>query len=597
MGIFAPKLEPGASTSDEPFRTRAVLTRKLSMREAKKPQGAKLVRDVAQSFMNSDASGDHRLTFDEFERAVPAQMRNRSKTELRRLFDQVDADGNGFVSIDEFFIWTLNFMKSAQGSGLDDVFRRYDQRGSGTLNMAEFATAAADIGFGELANDLFVEFDPENTGTIKQGDILNTVKSGRISRNAKRLLTEIAFGGDRHAVDLDTSDWVLSGESKELIREELLVLMRNADPPARVSELFRAMAGSDKVKRLRSSEFAQAMSRVGMPVENEWLVEALFKQIDVRAVGVVGETELKAWINGVELRKAAAKTLTINSWPGAQALNLAELDWDAATIREQLQLVLISNRLGPLDLLHAWDSRGNGTFSKRDMLRMMKHFVDDLELWDDCVRDVVDDTYRSIARSDQKIDIVEFQTFLQAGWSEVKRGLQGTGTICRKSPKAVAKPEPVFGDPRWPNRVWPARRGDSAFAKRLLYRPPLDLRGIISRPVPPLLPEWRGTASSTRGQHFLVTSEGRALQRQLARSVSTGPPKLTFCYYQTGGPPVGHRPAPRLPFGGASRTCVVTYRRSASAASITRGGRPGTAGARLESGQERREESGPETGD
>ena len=128
----------------------------MSMREASRNEGAKLVRDVAQAFMSADINANHRLSEDEFLRAIPAAMKAvRSETELHKLFTHVDADGNGAISIDEFFIWTLNFMKSTKGSGIEEVFRRYDANKHGILNALQFARAAEDIGFGEVANTGF----------------------------------------------------------------------------------------------------------------------------------------------------------------------------------------------------------------------------------------------------------------------------------------------------------------------------------------------------------------------------------------------------------------------------------------------------------
>ena len=69
-----------------------------------------MVRDLARSFAGADTDGNHRLSFDEFLNAVPAEMRtNKSTTQLQQMFANVDADGSGTVSIDEFFIWTLSF--------------------------------------------------------------------------------------------------------------------------------------------------------------------------------------------------------------------------------------------------------------------------------------------------------------------------------------------------------------------------------------------------------------------------------------------------------------------------------------------------------
>ena len=136
---------------------------------------------------------------------------------------------------------------------------------------------------------------------------------------------------------------------------------------------------------------------------------------------------------------------------------------------------VIASDLSPLDLLRAWDSRKDGNFSKKDFLRMMKRIVDDMQLWDDCVRDVVVETFNLLVKhvsEAQRITILgsalpidELQKFLQTGWAEHKQSLAGGGgaqPVRRKPPPPVAKPPPVYGDPRWPHRVWPARKGSTS---------------------------------------------------------------------------------------------------------------------------------------
>ena len=576
------------------MRTRAILTdsRKMSMREATRNEGAKLVRDVAQAFLVSDVNKNHRLSFEEFLRAVPAAMKSmKSEADLRKLFNTVDADGNGSVSIDEFFIWTLSFMKTTKGSGIEEVFRRYDPEKHGILNALEFSHAAEDIGFGEVANDLFIEFDTDNTGTVSHTEVLEIVKLHGISRDAKRLLTEIAFDADRHAVDLDTSSWRLTAETKDGLRAELLVLMRGADPPARISELYRALAGSDGVTSLGRDGFETALSRIGLPPGNHWLADAVFTQMDAKATGVVTERELKQWINGNEIRKALAKQIKIVTQDmDGEWVDLREIEWDFATLREQLQIALISSNLGPLDLLRAWEPRsGEGIFSKRAMLVMMKSFIDDLSLWDDCVRDVVVDTFDRLSGGEKVVGIKEFQRFFQFGWHDIKQSLQGTGNVRRKAPQAldmnISKPPPMYGDPRWPNRIWPARRGTTSYARRMLYRPPPGIeKQIYQVPIPPLLPVSRETSNSKCRHHYATTADAKALRRSLALHNTRGSHRLTHCYFQVGGlarqPQALVRPSrtrlhesvrvqlPVSAFGGPSTTSIMTYKRAQSAPSL-----------------------------
>ena len=71
---------------------------------------------------------------------------------------------------------------------------------------------------------------------------------------------------------------------------------------------------------------------------------------------------------------------------------------------------------------------GEGIFSKRAMLVAVKSFIDDLSLWDDCVRDVVVDTFDRLEGGEKVVSIKEFQRFFQFGWLDVK-SLQGTGNV------------------------------------------------------------------------------------------------------------------------------------------------------------------------
>lgn len=507
----------------------------------------------------------------------------------------------------QFFTWTLTFLKSSTGSGLDEVFRKYDLDGSGTLSAMEFSYAAEDIGLGELAHEIFTELDNTNVGYASAQSVLKLIKSPYgISRNAKRLMTELAFYGDRPESQMDTSSWQLTGESKELIRAELLLLMRDGDPPGRVSQLFRAMTENyhDDVDAqvLYREDFDAAMARVGLPPPgNGWLVEAVFRQIDVKDSGCIRLPELRAWINGCEMRKALARRLTFRSRPGGSALQLGELEWSPAVLREQMQLMLIANNLGPIDLCRAYDTAGDDTFSKRNILGMCKILIDDMELWDQAVRDVVVETYeilmvsaakaysllmqaddfdasRDKQRNDEKakaravatkiknakgIPSSELIKFLQGGWAELKQASVGEGMpVRRKPPPPVARPPPMIGDPRWPNRVWPGRRTSTAYARRQLYRPPPDLKGTIAPPPEtPMMPPGRHTGSSNRHRHFISTREAHAVWKEAVLHRSRSAPRLVTHYVQAGGAARMANGEPRIAYGGISGVNVATYRR------------------------------------
>lgn len=589
------KMENASAPAADGSTKRVKVSRKASMSDVTKDNTAKLSRDVAKAFFEADLTGEHKLSCEEFITVVPAAMKTRATPEdLQKLFESVDYDGNGFISIDEFFIWTLSFMRTTKGSGLDEVFLRYDKKGLGELNASDFARACEDIGFGDLANDFFIELDPENKGVIAPGSVLGQIKSRRVSREAKRFITELAFDADRKATEIDATHWSLDVDSKEKLRAHLQYLIREHDPPARVADLFHAMA--DDRQSLTKDEFAMALARMGLPPKNHWLTDAAFKQIDVSGCGEIRESELRAWINGVELRKARAKQLTLKDKPGRTRLR--ELEWLPATLREQLQLALISDDLTPLDFLRAYEASTRGSsgseatqrekevvFSKRDVLVMMKRILNDVELWDDVVRSVVEETFYALANASKVVEIEEFQKFLMGGWSEAKNMYEkgGGAAVQRKAPSPVmlrSQSAPVYGDPRWPNRVWPARRNDSKYAKRLLYRPSPVLNGQARAP-PPLMPASRHTMNSNKIKHYVTTPDARALRHRLL----LGKPlahNLTYRYFQAHTPVTCNgsgwhqssmphagvtmtgdlfilRSGGVLPKSGASRTSIATY--------------------------------------
>lgn len=556
-----------SSTSRRPKESR-----KASMAEiTAHADPAKLTHDMAKAFFDADLSGDGQLSYDEFVTVVPTAMKARSSDEdLRRIFDSVDYDGSGLVSIDEFFMWTLSFMRTTKGSGLDEVFMKYDKEGKGDLTALEFARACEDVGYGDIAYDIFIEFDPRNKGTVCAGEVLERIKAGRISRNAKRFVTELAFDADRQGIAINSSQWDLDVECKEALSARLLYHMREHDPPARVSDLFRALA--DERETLSKEEFATALTHLGLPPSSRWIAEAAFKQMDVNGTLFCGESELTAWINGVEIRKAKASRLTFSS----ESTNMKELEWSPVILREQLQRALIDANLTPLDMLRALQAakygpsaddvrarslphkEHKGLLSKRQILVFMKKLVDDVPLWDEVVRDVVEETFLALSAGEKIVDVGEVQKFLFGGWMDVKRALQAGGAEVaqRKLPAEVllrSNSAPIYGDPRWPNRVWPARRGDSRYAKRLLYRPSPVLKNQ-GRPQPALMPATRHTVNSLRVRHYITSPDAKELRRRLLHDEPLAN-RLTHCYFQAHMPAsdARHRlSAPSLPYAGVS---------------------------------------------
>ena len=579
---------------------------------SKTKSGLDLSRDAATAFLEADVDGDRKVSFAEFmSRMVPSNMLASTSNEaLRELFDSVDTDGSGFITMDEFFLWTLRFAQDHTGAGIEVVFRRYDKTGEGVLDANEFAQAAEELGFGAVAHEVFMELDPDGSGAVSHHEMLNTLKERSISQDAKRFLTGLAFDAGRKAVTLDVTTWTLKPENKQSVRAQLVSFLARHDPPARASDLYRAMTGGGE-EVLKRDSFHLAMARIGMPPKHEALVEEIFTELDGDGSGAIGDSEMSTWIQGGEGRKTRARKLTLRaSHPDAEGPR-AQVK-DPIKLRAELQLALIRSGLSPIDLLRAYDTSGEGSFSKREFLSMMKAIVSDQEAWEDGVRDVVLVLFRTVAGEDRTVDVAEFQSWLQKGWRALKQreSAAAKGNFClgamsgdfarraagslSEGGYGLASPESPQNGTATPNqlvepsadepmrdvlanshsmatmerqlgmasplrqRAWVMRHGAAAYTRRWAYRPAPSR--IDQRPVPsPKLPPWRPTVATKNGSHFLVREEAEGV-RPLRRG-EAAVPRRVVCFYQHHRPaPHGmapvlhHRNPPPPPFAAISRT-------------------------------------------
>lgn len=570
--------------------------------------GLDLSRDAAAAFFEADVDGDQKVSFSEFTaKMVPTRMiASTSQEDLRQLFKSVDTDGSGFISLDEFFLWTLKFAQEETGSGIEAVFRRYDKTGEGVLDASEFARAAEELGFGAVAHEVFMELDPDGSGSISHHEMMARLKNQPVSTDAKRFLSGLAFDAGRKAVELDTSSWTLNVDNKHAVREQLKARLERNEPPARASDLYRAMTAGQN-QTLDRSGFDAAMARVGLPPKHEWLVEEIFQELDGDGSGAIGDSEMSQWIDGGEGRKARAKKLTLRAGKTAAEEGLQSINWNPTTLRRELQLALIRTGVTPLDLLRAWDKGRDGDFSKREFLAMMKAIVDDEDAWDNHgLREVVIMLFKSVAGQDKTVDVAEFQSWLQTDWKALKdstsmaakgrvaacrEGATPTGTragtsFCANQNGADAhRPEPVdvpsdtaayqaaylspqptmgrsssaptlgpmsptltlsFRSPLADSRAWPSRGGSHAYARRWRYRPApatIDRRPLTCDPP---LPPWRLNAASKNGSHLIVREEAEGVRAYLRGELSG--PKRVVCYYQEHRPPPPPPPkSPQLP--------------------------------------------------
>lgn len=142
----------------------------------------------------------------------------------------------------------------------------------------EFALACEEMGFGDAANDLFEELDPDESGSISSSELLEAVRERGASRDAKRLLYALAAGVSSQRVDVDASSWELAADSTEGLRRELANLLKDHVPPARTSDLWRLMV-QGVGGMLSHTQLHDALGRVGLVREQRFLVPQLAKEV------------------------------------------------------------------------------------------------------------------------------------------------------------------------------------------------------------------------------------------------------------------------------------------------------------------------------
>ena len=351
--------------------------------------------------------------------AVPQEMKDDlSTSELHGLFDSVDTDSSGEVSMEEFFLWTLAVLHTHTGSGIEDILRQYDRTGDGLLDSDEFAVACQDLGFGSMADELFMELDPDSSGSISAAELLGAIQHcGGTSRVAKRFLYGLAAGTRASRLELDTSSWRLDADNLSTLRIELLEYLQKNDPPAKTSELYLFMSHGGRPS-LSEDGFSDAFERLGLPAEQRWLAVKLYQELDADQSGRVGERDLTIWLNEDINRRRhgeSAHCLTL-----LKPLARDEDDWHPQALRLALQRALIQAGLSPPDLMRAWDGDFGGTLARKEFMRNVKRAVDDNKLWEAAIRKVALQTFDEVSGGDRIIDAIEFQRWMSKGWRTLR---------------------------------------------------------------------------------------------------------------------------------------------------------------------------------
>ena len=144
--------------------------------------------------------------------------------------------------------------------------RRYDASGDGTLDAAELARAAEDLGFAAFAGDLFCELDADGSGTVDYRELIANLGSrgSCIAPASRHFLIALASAHSTRSVDLHTSSWVLTTDGVEPLRAQLNALLAAHKPPARATDLFAVMSRGNK-RRLTRAGLRRGLEAIGFP--------------------------------------------------------------------------------------------------------------------------------------------------------------------------------------------------------------------------------------------------------------------------------------------------------------------------------------------
>ena len=381
-----------------------------------------LVRKAKKQFyhVDLDASGD--LSFEEFVLTLPTQfVSQRSRDELKQLFDLVDIDGDGRVSKQEFFLSTLSLSAKMTGSGLDAVFRKYDraldhssrQHGGGldTMDVLEFRCLCDDMGFLEIADSLATELPKDGHGHILIHRFMDMIRnrtsaSADMSELMKSFLVALSVEahhpvctGSGRALRIDTTGFSFTGRDPEEARLNLEKMLEKQ--PLSLTTILRTSCERSTISIM---EFVHAFETTLGFQGPKFVVYEIYDQIDADQSGRVAMEEVSAWLRGemsaVAKRRNAMMSMTFKDLEKARASaeaafedascrgscerqppKEAEKHWDAESFRAQIRQLLLERGLDASDWVRAWDAEGDDRLTKREFLRNMEHFVGDGQLW------------------------------------------------------------------------------------------------------------------------------------------------------------------------------------------------------------------------
>ena len=392
----------------------------------KRKVAMKAMRQHRDFLFDADTNCDGRLSFKEFVSALPKHLREqRPLPELRSWFNLIDSDGSGSVSLNEYFQWSLSAASVVSGAGVIEGFAKFDENGSGHIEEKEFRLAATQLGYGEVAKELFNKLPTFDNHLDYRGLIdkhLKMLERGKAAGIGHEAALDAAAQGPNQTNDgHDHHDLVAAAADEPLLRGFLLSMSWNhvtAEPLSyeeakrsgwrlaaggeeelriemrkcmrwhtiQLSELFTVM-DEDRSQGASMDEFCSALIDLLGYEGPRSVLEETFSAIDADGDGTVTYDELDAWVRGRTIVGSRAVLATLDRGLSLHPTEDEE-PWDAERLKIEFCSKLASIDLTIEDVLEACDDMNelDAALSRREFLGHFKRLVDNEMLWYSKVR-------------------------------------------------------------------------------------------------------------------------------------------------------------------------------------------------------------------
>ncbi|KAG2433561.1 hypothetical protein HYH02_012678 [Chlamydomonas schloesseri] len=108
-----------------------------ALKAALKLRGTHGIISIGKKFRSMDDSGDRKLTYDEFKKALIEMKLGLNEADMSRLFRHFDRDASGFVTFDELLLGLRGELNDRRLDMVKRCYKVLDKSGDGVVTLAE----------------------------------------------------------------------------------------------------------------------------------------------------------------------------------------------------------------------------------------------------------------------------------------------------------------------------------------------------------------------------------------------------------------------------------------------------------------------------